>query len=87
MSLGWDTAARAHVRTRFSCLGNGWTDCAENWYAVRDPLESVLQRSRLAKRFTEVDGGVHVHVRPPPFRISGTAGRIALKIGVWRGDH
>ena len=72
--------ARAHVRTPFSYLGNGWTDCVEIWYVVGDPL---------AKRFTEVNGGVQMHVRTcaPPFRILGTAGRIALKFGVWLGDH
>ena len=39
---------------------------------VRDPF---------ARRFTEVDDGVQMHVRTfaPLFRISGTAGRIALK--------
>ena len=64
----------------FSYLGNDWTDCAEIWYAVRDPL---------ARRFAEVNGGVHnAHARAhacTPLRIPGTAGRLALKFGVWLG--
>ena len=43
------TCARADV-AHFSYLGNGWTDCAEIWCVVRDPL---------ARRFTEVYAGVH----------------------------
>ena len=43
----------------------------------------------------QVMGGVHLHMRtceradvpPPPFRISETAGRIALKIGEWLEVH
>ena len=31
------TFARADVPP-FSYLGNGWTDCAEIWFAVRHPL-------------------------------------------------
>ena len=57
-------------------LGNGWRDNAEIWRVVRDPLDMS---------FTLLRGGVHLHVRtcaPPPFRISGTAGRIALKLGM-----
>ena len=51
-------------------------DCAEIWSVVRDPL---------AMRFTQTKGGVHLHVRTCEFvfRISGTAGHIALKFGVW----
>ena len=73
-----------HVRTcicaPFPYLVNGWTDCAEIWYLVRDPL---------AMRFTEVDYGVQMHMRTcaPLFRISGTTGRIALKFGVWLETH
>ena len=76
-----------HVRTcasadvpPFPYLGNGWTDCAEIWCVVRDPL---------AMRFTLLRGGVHLHVRTcaPLFRISETAGRIALKFGIWLGTH
>ena len=57
---------------RFPHLGNGWTVCAEIWYAVRDPL---------AGHFTQVDYGVQLPVRTysPLFRILGMAGRIALK--------
>ena len=59
---------------------NGWTDCAELLNVVRDPL---------ARRFTEVGGGVHVYMRTrvPPFRVSGTARQIAFKFGVWFGEH
>ena len=46
------TCARADV-PRLLYLGNGWTDCAEIWYVVRDPS---------ARRFTEVDDGVHLHM-------------------------
>ena len=52
----------------------------------------VLHRDPLARRLTELNGGVyvrdHVCTCAPRFRISGTAGRIPLKIGgVWLGDH
>ena len=82
--MGWGTSASAPYAcadvSTFSYIGNGWTDCAEIWLVVRDPL---------AWRFTKVDGGVQVHVRTCAslFRISGTAGRIALKLGVWLEDH
>ena len=33
--------------------GNGWTDCAEIWYVVRDLLD---------KRFAGVNGGIYVHM-------------------------
>ena len=49
------------MRTLFYYLGNSWTDCAELWCVVRDPL--VL-------RFTKVDGSVQVHV-PTPFPYLG----------------
>ena len=53
-------------------------------YAVRDPLAKHLQRDPLAGRFTELNGGVNVHMHTcaPRFDISGTAGWIALKTGV-----
>ena len=64
----------------FPYLGNGWTDCAKIWHVARD---------QLARLFTEVDDGVQLHVRTCAtlFRISGTAGRIALKFGVWLWDQ
>ena len=34
----WGAAARAHVQGSFPDLGNGWTDCAQIWYTVRDRL-------------------------------------------------
>ena len=73
------TGARADVPP-FPYLGNGWTDCAEIWVVVRDSL---------AWRFTKVNAGVEVHVRTcaPLFRISGAAGRIALKLGLWLEDY
>ena len=73
-----------HVRTcryaPFPHLGNGWTDCAEIWCVVSDPL---------AMRFTVLRGGVHLHVRTcvPFFRFSGPAGRIALKFGMLLGTN
>ena len=51
--------ARAHVHCRYSpfpYLINCWTDCAEISYMVRDPI---------ARRFTEVDDVVQLHVRTP----------------------
>ena len=78
-TLGVDIAERAHLRTPFLHLENGWArrwvDCAENWYVVRDPF---------ARRFTEVNDGVQVHVRCAlPSPVPGTSGQIALKFGVW----
>ena len=48
-----------------------------------------VARDLLARHFTEVDDGAQLHVRTcaPLFRISGTAGRIALKSGVWLETH
>ena len=73
------SCARAYVPP-FPHFGNGWTDWAEIWFVIRDPL---------AWRFTKVNGGVQVRVRTRAavFRISGTAGRIALKRGMWLQDH
>ena len=34
---GVGTAARAHVRTSFPYLGNGWSDCTEIWLVVMGP--------------------------------------------------
>ena len=52
------TAARENVRNPFPCLWNGWRDCAEIWYVVRDPL---------AKCFTEVDCGIHARALTFPY--------------------
>ena len=46
-------------------------------------LETLDQ---LAVRFIEDNGGVRLQVRTA-FRTSGTAGRFALKIGVWLWDQ
>ena len=64
----------------FPHLGNGWTDCAEIWCVVSDPL---------ARHFIKVNAGVQVHVRTYAllFRISGTAGWIALTFDVWLLDQ
>ena len=63
-----------HVRTPFLYLENDWTDCAEIWDVLRDQT----------RQFTQITDGVHLHVRTcvPLFRISRTAGRIALKFGM-----
>ena len=42
--------------------------------------------ARVDLRFTKVNDGAYVHVAPF-FRISGTAARIAPKLGVWLEDH
>ena len=77
---------RLHVRTfarvdvpPFPYFANGRSDCAEFRYVVTDSLPRL---------FTQVDDGVQMHVLtyPPLYRISGTAGRIVLKLGVWLGD-
>ena len=76
-----------HVRTweradvsPFPYLVDGWTNCAEIWYMVDDPL---------ARRFTEADDGIQLHVRTcaPFFRISRTGERIVLKFGMWLETH
>ena len=78
---------RLHVRTctshvhfcsRLPYLGNGWTDYNETWCVVRDSL-GALQDIRVG-----TPARAHVH---PPFRISGTVTRIAVKFGAWLGDH
>ena len=55
-------------------LWNGWTDSTEIWH-VREQLAGQLIQTR---------DGIHLHVRTsvPFFRISETAGRIALEFGV-----
>ena len=77
------------MRTPFSYLRNGWMDCAEIWYAVRDPLDKrnyreANQLGGLHSLWSGMHARAHVRI---PLRISRTAGRIALKIGVWIGDH
>ena len=73
------TCARADVPP-FLYLGNGWTDCAEIWCVVRDPL---------ARLFTNVHGGAQLHMRTCAtlFLISEMAGRIALKFGMCLETH
>ena len=51
---GMDASARAHLRVPLPYLGNGWTDCAEILYVVRD---------QFARQLTQISGGVHLHVR------------------------
>ena len=51
---------------------------------------NVLQKVPLVMSFTEVNVQLTcrcAHAQPPPFHISGTAGQIALKIGVQLGNH
>ena len=57
--------------------------------AGRIALKFDMWLDILARRFTEVNVGVqvHVHTCAPLFRFSGMAGRIALKFGPWLGDH
>ena len=103
-SMGWGTMhvyacarARARVRTcsnsavqPFPYLWNGWRDCAEICYVVRDPL---------ARRPTEVNGGIQLHVRTS-FRYLGNGwtecteiwyvvwGSIAMRCASYRmGDN
>ena len=68
------TCARARVHTAyvppFSYLGNGWTDCAEIWYMISDPL---------ARLFTRVRGGAQLHVRTP-FSSLGNGGTACAEI-------
>ena len=73
---GWCASARAQVQMfpNVPYRGNGYTDCAEIWCAVRN---------KLTMHFTLLRGGVHLYVRTL-FRTSGTLGRIALKFGVVR---
>ena len=48
-----------------------------------------MVRAHVAMHIPEITGGVHLHVRTcaradvPSVRISGAAGRIALKFDVW----
>ena len=56
------------MRTPFPYLRNGWTDCAEIWYVVRDQLTRQCKPRMW-----------YICTCLPLFRISGTAGRIALK--------
>ena len=75
--LRMNTFARADV-PHVLYLRNGCTDCTGIWCAARNQLD---------RRFTQVNARVHPQVRTcaSPFRISGTAGRIALKFWCsWR---
>ena len=78
MSGARAASARAHAQMLPSIpyLGKGWTDCAEIWCVVR---------GQLAMRFTLSGMGficTCARARAPLFRISGTAGRIALIFGM-----
>ena len=54
-------------------------DCAEILYVIGDPL---------ARRFTEVDDGVKLHVRIPfQYLSNGWSGHSALKFDVWLETH
>ena len=64
---------RRHPLHRY--LHDGWPGCVKVWRVLRD---------QLAITFTQVRGGVNLHVRMciPLFHISQTAGRIAFKFCV-----
>ena len=56
------------MHTAFSYLGNGWTDCVEFRFMVRDPYLSVLQTLMLGTRSrAALSGGTAAreHVRIP----------------------
>ena len=72
-------SARSHVHTPFPHIGDGWKNCTEIWCVVRGQLHYVLHKPR-GGGYIEV---AHVHI----FSISGTAGRIALNIGMWVEGH
>ena len=61
-----DTHPSAHARVPFPYLQNGWTNCAETLYVLRDLLAMPLTRT---------NGGVQMHVRtcvfPFPYLGSG----------------
>ena len=61
-------------------LGNGWADCVEIWYALRNPLVTS---------YAVVTDGVSLHVRTctPRFCISQTAWPIEFNFGVRVRDH
>ena len=45
MCHSWGATARAHVQGNdVPDLENGWTDCAQIWYMVRDQLEGSLHK-------------------------------------------
>ena len=69
-SEGLGTSTRAHMRTPFPHLWNGWPDCTESGCVAREPL---------VMRFTQTKVGLELHVRTciPLFIILGIAGHIA----------
>ena len=62
-SSWWDIAAHAHVRTLFSHLGKGWTDCVEIWYVVRGPLAKHFTKADVMYVRTYLGTAARVHVR------------------------
>ena len=63
--------ARAHLRTPLSHLGNGWTDFAEIWCIAQALAGICLNEATFVT----------------PFHISGAAGEVLLKFGLWIGPH
>ena len=61
---------------RLLCLGNGWADFVEIWYALGNPLVTA---------YAVVTAGVSPHVRTcrRRFCISRTAWPIEFNFGVW----
>ena len=78
--LRWSASARAHVHTLFHMSRTAGRS-AFKFCVTSDPLDDSC--------FTQVWGGVHLHVRTctPLFHISQTAGMIAFKFGVWLRIH
>ena len=68
----WGAVARAHVQGLIPDLEDGWTDCAQIWYTVREQL--VGCRAKVS--WDPVGTCAHAGCR---FQISRTAGPIALK--------
>ena len=81
--IGWGAAARAHVPTLFRILETIGRTAPKKKYAVRDPLGKRFTESPISQAFYKklMSGYMCTCARAHPiFRISGTAGRIALKI-------
>ena len=74
MCQSWGAAARAHVQGSFPDLENGWTDCAQIWYTVRDRLVGCRAQVSWDPFCTCARAGCR-------FQISRTAGPIVLKFG------
>ena len=76
----WVASARAHVHTPILYFRNGWADCVQTLCLARDPSVTTSP---------QVVGVVALRVRAciPLVYISGSAGPIVLKFGVWPETH